>query len=285
MALFSLLIALLLERTIEFGDKWQFEYWFCRFVDKLRGLLEPTAWIFQLVSLVAPALVTYFVLQWVAGAAFGFVSLVLWILIPLLCIGCLRYRQLYKEYLLTVCQEDVQGSYHVAARMAELEALDIDDEAKLGAKVGRQLTWINYRFYCAIVLMMIIGGPVAVVFYASVRTLDLLEQRQELPNGRYASTLLFILDWLPARIVALGYVLVGNFAHAIGKWASLAVQPKLPAYELVSNVAMEAEQMSHRSSTQGICMESTCRLVKLAKRNLILLVGVVSLMTIAGVLI
>lgn len=285
MALFSLLIALLLERTLVLGERWQFEYWYQRFIEQLRGLFEPTALTFQIVALGAPALLTYLVLQWLAGLIFGLVSLMLWILIPLLSIGCLRYRQLYKKYLLTVCHDDVQGSYHVAANLAELESLEVEDQAKLGAKVGRQLAWINYRFYCATVLMMIIGGPVAVVFYASVRTVDLLVQRQQLPSTRYASYLLFILDWLPVRIVALGYVLVGNFSHAISEWLSLAVKPKLSAYELVSNVAMAAEQMSHSSATEGVCMESTCRLVNLAKRNLILLVGVASLMTIFGLLI
>ena len=283
MALFSLLIALLLERTLSLGEHWQFEFWFEKFSNKLSGIFEPTAGLFQLLVLSLPAAVVYLLLQWSQGLLFGLVSLVIWVVVVLLSIGCLHYRQLYKKYLLSVCHDDVQGSYHLAANLAELELLDIEDQAKLGSKVGRQLTWVNYRFYCATVLMMIIGGPVAVVFYASVRTVDLLIQRQHLPASSIVRGTLLVLDWLPARIVALGYVLVGNFSHAISLWFSLVIKPRLPAYQLISQVAMAAEQVSHTANTSGVCMESTCRLVHLAKRNLLLLVGIIALMTIVGV--
>ena len=283
MALFSILIVLLLERTLELGQRWQFEYWFNKFSQKLASVFEPTALLFPVLVLTLPALLTYSLVTLASGLLFGAVSLLLWVLIPLLCVGCLHYRRLYKKYLLSVCHQDIQGSYHVAADLAELDMLAVEDQAMLGAKVGRLLAWINYRFYCAIVLMMVIGGPVAVVFYASVRQIELLAKRQALPQVALIEKLLFTLDWIPARIVALGYVLVGNFSHAIPVWSRSIFQPKLSAYDLVTSVAMAAEQVSHSSSEPGVCMQSTCRLVHLAKRNLMLLLAAISLSTIFSV--
>jgi AmpE protein len=284
MALFSLLIALLFERAQPLAQHWQFEYWYQRAIDKIRPTLEPTALTFQILALVTPASLTYLLLQLGSEALYGLVSLALWVLSGLLCLSCFNYRRLYKQYLLSVCHGDSQASYHLAAQLADVDSLDVGESVSLGTEVGRQLIWINYRYYCATVLMMVIGGPVAVVFYATVRSYDLLIKRQRLPAVGSVRLLLAMLDWLPARIIALGYVLVGNFSHAIGLWFSLLFEPKITAEQLIGDVATAAEQVSDIVSEQAICMQKTCQLVKFAKRNLIFLLSVVAVMTIVGLL-
>ena len=62
------------------------------------------------------------------------------------------------------------------------------------------------------------------------------------------------------------------------------MQINLPAYDVVSKVAMAAEQMSKQQGDDGVCMQSTCRLVRLAKHTLILLVVAMSFLTIFGFL-
>jgi len=308
MALFSLLIALLLERTHSFGTRWQFEYWFERAITKITRTLEPTALLFQLIVLILPAGITYFLLQWCSQLLYGLLSLILWVVVAVVSISCFNARQRYKHYLLSVCHGDTQASYLIAAQLAEVKTLDVSDPTALGAQVGRQLVWINYRYYCATALMMVIGGPVAVIFYVTVRSYDLLVRRDIMPRVGLIDTLLFLIDWLPARLVALGYVIVGNFSHAISLWLSLVIKIKLPAQQLIGDVAMIAEQVTAQSREQSVskeqsasreqstssgveasserkvCMVSTCRLVALAKQNLILLVSVVALLTIIGLL-
>ncbi|WP_435276126.1 beta-lactamase regulator AmpE [Psychrobium sp. nBUS_13] len=285
MALFSLLLALIIERTTFLSKQWQFQHWHLALINSGRKLLEPTSISFALFASLLPALVTYLLLNLIQGWIFGLVSVVLWTLIALMCIGCVHYRELYKRYLLSVCKQDTQGSYHLAAQLADVEDIDTDDETMLGTRVGRQLAWINYRFYCAIVFMMIIGGPVAIVFYASLRSLELLSFKGQLPTMSWVRRVLFVLDWIPARIIAFAYVLVGNFSNAMSVWLSLSVNFRAPAYDVVSKVAMSAEQMSKSQGEAGVCMQSTCRLVSLAKRTLILLVIAMSFLTIFGYLI
>ncbi|MGB0834448.1 MAG: beta-lactamase regulator AmpE [Psychrobium sp.] len=285
MALFSLLLALIIERTSSLSKQWQFQHLHLGFIDSTRRILEPTSISFALVVSILPALLTYFLLNLVQGVMFGLLSMVLWTVLALMCIGCVHYRELYKRYLLSVCKGDTQGSYHLAAELADVEDIDVDDVTMLGTRVGRQLAWINYRFYCAIVFMMIIGGPVAIVFYASLRSLELLSFKGTLPPMLWIRRVLFVLDWIPARLIALAYVLVGNFSNAINLWLSIALNIKAPAYDVVSKVAMAAEQMTKSQGDEGVCMQSTCRLVSLAKRTLLLLVVVMSFLTIFGYLI
>jgi len=132
--------------------------------------------------------------------------------------------------------------------------------------------------------MMIVGGPVAVVFYTTLRTLDLMMFKQDIIELGWIKKLLFLIDWLPARVVAFAYVLVGNFAHAMPVWFSVCSNVKLPAYDVVSKVAMAAEQISKAQADECITMAGTCRLVQLAKRTLLLLAVMVSMLTIFGVL-
>lgn len=285
MALFSLLLALLIERTTSLTSTWQYQHWFSFWVRKVSAFFEPTSISFSVIAITIPTLSAYLLLQLVEGILFGLISLVLWTVLALVCIGCVHYRNLYKRYLLSVCQLDTQGSYHLAAQLLDVEEINVTNETMLGTRVGRQLSWINYRFYCALVFMMIIGGPVAVVFYASLRALDLMAFKQQLPPMAMIRRMLFLLDWLPARLVALAYVLVGNFANAINVWFSLTINWQAPAYDVVSKVAMASEQMSKSQGEQGVCMQSTCRLVSLAKRTLMLLVVIMSLLTIFGYLI
>lgn len=285
MALFSLLLALIIERTSSLSKRWQFQHWHLELIEYTCKFLEPTSLSFAITVSVLPALMTYLILSLVQGMLFGLFSLVLWTVLALMCIGCVHYRELYKRYLLSVCKGDTQGSYHLAAELADVEDIDIDDATMLGTRVGRQLAWINYRFYCAVVFMMVIGGPVAIVFYASLRSLELLSFKGKIPPMLWIRRVLFVLDWIPARIIALAYVLVGNFSNAINLWVSIALNIKAPAYDVVSKVAMAAEQMTKSQGEEGVCMQSTCRLVSLAKRTLLLLVVAMSFLTIFGFLI
>jgi len=286
MALFSLLLALIIERTAELGPRWQFQYWLDLFYQRVALTLERTSASFAVLLIFVPALLTYGLLRLVDGLVFGLFSLVLWVVITLVCIACVGYRKLYKQYLLSVCHQDTQGSYHIAAQLLDVESVKVNDQCMLATRVGRQLAWINYRYYCAVVLMMIIGGPVAVVFYTTLRTLDLMMFKQDIIELNWVKRLLFLIDWLPARIVAFAYVLVGNFSHAVPVWFSLCSNVKLPAYDVVSKVAMAAEQIAKDQDEDQECvtMAGTCRLVQLAKRTLLLLAVMVSMLTIFGVL-
>jgi len=284
MALLTLLLALIIERTAELGEKWQLQHWIVTVYHKMASVLERTSVSFVIVIALLPTLVTYLSLSLVKGVLFGLFSLILWVIVSVLCVSCVSYRALYKRYLLSVCHQDTQASYHVAAQLLDVDCLKVNDESMLATRVGRQLTWINYRFYCAVVLMLVIGGPVLAVFYATLRSLDIMMFKQQTVPMPIVKKTLFVLDWLPARVVAFAYVLVGNFSHAVPVFSSLCLNVKLPAYDVVSKVAMAAEQLSKQTNDDRVCMTLTCRLVRLAKRTLGLLLAVVSLLTIFGIL-
>ncbi|WP_281560686.1 beta-lactamase regulator AmpE [Thalassomonas sp. RHCl1] len=92
---------------------------------------------------------------------------------------------------------------------------------------------------------------------------------------------LFWLDWIPVRLTSFGYMLVGHFSKALPVWLeSLFDFSKQPSAILV-DVAQKSEDLMVDSED---CTAEPCLLVRLAKRNLLLLLAIISVLTLSGVI-
>ncbi|WDD98432.1 beta-lactamase regulator AmpE [Thalassomonas actiniarum] len=92
---------------------------------------------------------------------------------------------------------------------------------------------------------------------------------------------LFWLDWIPVRLTSFGYMLVGHFSKALPVWLeSLFDFSKQPS-AILADVAQKSEDLMVDSED---CTAEPCLLVRLAKRNLLLLLAIISLLTLSGVI-
>lgn len=92
---------------------------------------------------------------------------------------------------------------------------------------------------------------------------------------------LFWLDWIPVRLTSFGYMLVGHFSKALPVWLeSLFDFNKQPSAILV-DVAQKSEDLMLDSED---CTAEPCLLVRLAKRNLLLLLAIISVLTLSGII-
>lgn len=281
MALFSLLIAIMIERLKLLPQAWQLETLLALYSKTFFGAKSLKSEPMMLLALLLPA-VSVLVLSWlVAGVFWGVVSLLLWSVVAILCFSHLKQRQVFKQYIQAACRGDAQACYHFAEALDPSVSLDAISETDLGAKVGQTVAWLNYRFYGAVALYLIFFGPAGAVLYCTVRYFydEAASQKIHLPLVGSALT---VLDWLPSRLIAFGYVLSGHFSAAFSRWRRLALQWQMPAKTLLTEVALAAETIEP-SSTTPICVQSTISLLQLSKRNFILLVTGLSLLTIFGV--
>lgn len=92
---------------------------------------------------------------------------------------------------------------------------------------------------------------------------------------------LFVLDWLPVRIVSFGYMLVGHFSRAMPVWLDFIFEVNKSPYEMLTTVAHKSEDFMVE---QGDCTAEPCLLVRLAKRTLLLCLAAISLFIITGVI-
>ncbi|MEZ9820930.1 beta-lactamase regulator AmpE [Shewanella sp. 10N.286.45.A1] len=281
MALFSLLIAIFVERMRLLPDAWQFDVLLAKYHQALFGDKQVRSTLMMALALLLPALSINIVSWFVSGMVWGAVSLVLWVAVAVLCFSHNQQRQAFKRYIQAACRGDSQACFNYAAELDSSKCLESVSEQELGEHVGQSVAWINYRYYGAIALYLIILGPVGAVLYCTVRFYSEDNRKREL-SLPLVDTLLFILDWIPSRIFAFGYVLSGQFRQSVSSWVSLAFNPKAQARDIITQVAIEAETLPEASSAP-VCVQSTIALLQLSKRNFILLITVLSLMTIFGV--
>lgn len=91
--------------------------------------------------------------------------------------------------------------------------------------------------------------------------------------------LLFFIDWLPVRITSFGYMFVGHFSKALPIWLESLFDVHKPTYKILIDVARKSEDFM---IDKDDCSAEPCLLVRLAKRNVLLLLSVISILTLLG---
>lgn len=281
MALFSLLVAIIVERLKLLPKSWQLESFLSVYSNNLFGKKQLNSEVMMALALVLPAVAVQLATWAIAGLFWGILSLLLWVAVSILCFSHLKQRQTFKRYMQAACRGDSQACYHFADELDCNKPIEAISEEDLGAKVGQSVAWLNYRFYGAVALYLIFFGPAGAVFYCTVRYFSDENQQQSLEQP-LVGQVLTLLDWLPSRVFAFGYVLSGQFSQAFASWREFGFSLKYSAREIVTQVALAAEP-SPEPSAKPICVQATLALLQLSKRNFILLLTSLALLTIFGV--
>jgi len=101
---------------------------------------------------------------------------------------------------------DRQAAYHVAERDLALQA---EDSETLLLRVQGYLLWQGYQGFFAVIFWYALLGPVAALAY---RLLALTSEHAQQPALRErALQVRHGFDWLPVRVLAASFALVGNF--------------------------------------------------------------------------
>lgn len=359
MTLLALLIALALERILMPSARWQFVTYANAFFARICALPQTKDWFATPLGVAAiaaiPAAFTWLLLELVEGLLFGLVSLLVTVLIITVAIGCLHARKAYKSFLRAARRGDEQACYMVAKELGALaktpplqgdgdhgelpqdvelavELLDEDEQlaqpkeahSELEQGVGQTLAWVNYRYYIAVMIWLVVFGAVGVVFYATMRSLvdrekesatpevastdddidvDTLElnendevtdfanssepadpsaQPTQLPQGisGAASELMYWFDFIPVRIASLGLTLVGNFSRAMPVWLEHLLNTSESAKAHLVRVSLAAEDIADPDNPT--CVVSVTKFVEIAKRNVLLVLSLVAVLTLYG---
>ena len=121
---------------------------------------------------------------------------------------------------------DAEAAYLVARRDLALEA---DEEGELLQRVQGHLVWQAYQSFFAVIFWYALLGPLAALAY---RLVALASEHATVPALREAAVQVrHGFDWLPVRVLAASFALVGNFAgvsrallHELLSWDISAAQ-------------------------------------------------------------
>lgn len=132
---------------------------------------------------------------------------------------------------------DAEAAYLVARRDLGLEA---EEEAVLLQRVQGYLVWQAYQSFFAVIFWYALLGPLAALAY---RLLALTAEHAEQPALRErAVQVRHGFDWLPVRILATSFALVGNFAAVSRALLHELLSWDIGAAQLVINAGRAASE-------------------------------------------
>jgi AmpE protein len=290
MTLISLLIVMALERVTEKASKWHIHTLVGKYITFLQGrnwFSDSASMLSILLIIFVPALLVY-VIELIFNN--GFVTFALQIAVLWICLGCPVTRKNYKHYLQAALRKDFQAcSLHSIAFGNDDGDLD---------KVGQQLVFINYRQYAAVIIAFVLLGVPGVIIYSIAKELQLFthklsdcennpEQVADEVMGEcnkenaelIIDKVMHVIDWVPVRLTAVGFMVVGHFSRALTFWLPALVDTESDAKTVLTNVAIAAEEVE---ADQKNCIDEPCILVRLVKRNILFLLVAVSILTMVG---
>ncbi|MGS2720780.1 beta-lactamase regulator AmpE [Paraglaciecola aestuariivivens] len=271
MTLISLLLVLFLERVSTQNQYWQASFYVDKYISGIesRGWFnaKSSSWLVIVLTLV-PVFLVYLLVQKFSG---GLIELLLSTAILMVCIGCPAIRETYKCFLQAANRGDL-----TACGLYEQQITESDQD---NYSFGLNLVWQNYRHYTAVILWFAVFGAAGAVLYVLVRELASKLPDDNAQANAQINSVLHILDWVPVRITALGFLLVGHFSRAFSSWLNYFPDPSVSAKTLLLAVSKQAEEVE---PDQQDCTEEPCTLVRLAKRNVLLLLVVIAILTLSG---
>lgn len=192
MKLLVIVLCLLSERFLIHSISLQRFSWFGAYYQTIKKLMDKNnangnPWLI-FAAVVLPVVVLSFLIYFLFhGMIFGIIGLTLNILIFLYCLG--PANPFYPIYSDDASEDDV----------------------------GHYLAQVNTQLFAAI-FWYILAGPVVLIAY---RVITLARNINEV--SPQANELTNILEWLPARLTALLYMLVGNFQRGLTHFTKLFI--------------------------------------------------------------
>ncbi|KAE9653023.1 hypothetical protein EJD88_15370 [Pseudomonas sp. PB105] len=134
---------------------------------------------------------------------------------------------------------DLQAAEHVAERDLKIGA---DSGEQLLERVQGHLLWQAYQSFFAVIFWYFLLGPVAALAY---RLLALASEYSQNPLvAERAGQLRHAFDWLPVRLLAASFALVGNFVAVSRVMLHELLNWDISAAQLVEKVGLVAAEIS-----------------------------------------
>lgn len=203
---------------------------YARFLElKLNGGTRQHGFIAMLVALAPPVLIAGggFWLLYRVHPALGLVWNVAWLY---LLMGFRRFSHCYSDVAEALRAGDLTGARRALATWRGGPTTDLGTEEIAKLSIERGLVDSYAQVFATLFWFAILPGPTGAVLYRAASLLA-AEWREEIPGedttpllharhtfGHPARTLHWLLDWIPVRLTALSFAIVGDFEDAVYCW-------------------------------------------------------------------
>ncbi len=180
-------------------------------------------WILMMAALMVPTAAVYYVLlryDWIF-AAFA------WnVLIVYLTLGFRHYSHYFTSIQIALSAGDDAAARALLAEWARIDTVGMDSGEVARVAVEKSLITTHRNVFGVFFWFLMPLGPAGAVMY---RVSEYLARAWNEPDhmrneafGQFAAKAFYWIDWLPVRLTAVAFAVVGNFEDAIYAWRNFA---------------------------------------------------------------
>ncbi len=277
----TLLVALLIERLLWHGEIYRklerFEHYHAKITASrwLGWLLLSRPW--GIVILITPLLLFMLFLQFnVAPLLGGLFEILFGLLCLLFSLGPRELGRDVENYLNAKSAGQSQQAHQLAQHFSSTHHSDPSDDSQVSQGI---LVGANHRLIGPILWFLLLGAVGAMSYRLMHHLAYAYQASLTIRSAQDSKTIFYWMDWLPARITAAGYAIVGHFEQAISAWKTYAAQQTTPTCtthdQLIWLTGQAALANDPASPTASI--ENHLRLVWRSLTFWIALIGLVTL--------
>jgi len=226
------------------SDGWfsVFQGWMLVRVQKLPRHLRNFTLLLPLLLLAIPGMFLLLLLELVEGAGFGLVTLLLHIGLLLALFARVHLPNFTAHYLERWRQGDFESAFLLLQAETGQLALDsCDDRDALHKHFCRYVVSSSFERLFALLFWYVLLGPVGVLLYYLLLLLRVDSARVLTVNdASHMQRLAYLMEWVPARLLALTFSLAGDFVAAFGRLRELFFDMDRSALSVVFCSAMAA---------------------------------------------
>jgi AmpE protein len=292
MSLITILIALFLERFAGTLDELRRFGWLDAYADWMRERLEAIGvsdgTVVFVLTLLPPVLLLALVALLVHGVVLGLLDIILGVVILLLCLGPRDLKDQVDAYVEAGAMNDTERQLRHAQDLLGQEEVPQTPRERTRAVVEAIFSEANSRLF-AVLFWFAVLGPLGALIYRLGGLLKV--PAEDRPESLMAASarLQALMDWIPARLIALGYGLVGSFDAAFavltrslpGTWQNMGEENR----NLLREAGAEALQLDHVRGDLDDPAELDALVQRadgLILRTLVVFLAVLALVTLAG---
>ena len=181
-----------------------------------------TGWWIVVGSLTVPTALIY----WLCLYFNPFAALVWNVIIVYLTLGFRRYSHYFTSIQVALSAGDEATARKFLAEWINRDTTDLDATEISRLAVERSLIASHRNVFGVFFWFLMPVGPACAVMYRLAEFLSRAwNEPEHMKNeefGQYASKVFYWIDWIPARLTAVAFAVVGNFEDAIYSWRNYA---------------------------------------------------------------
>ncbi len=283
-----IVLTLCLERFSDARTWLHRDEWFHAYVCAVRRPVPVNlrGWITPLLVILLPGALVLGVLYLVQGRMYGIPELGLSLVVLFYALGRVKLQHQLEDYLAHWRAGDLQSAYHHACEhLTEPEVANADDAGHLHQAVRRAYLHHALTGLFAVLFWYFLLGPAAAVLWMLCE--QYLPFAEEDRHGRQVERIQHALEWLPARVLVLGFAVVGHFGGPLSAVSRdfLRWSPPIEGFvDAAAVAALDSDEMANPASRDFVATaENEWRsLQDLLTRCLVFILVVTAVATIFG---